>query len=266
MKMPSGPESPADDEVARRLRAMTRRGFAWGGASALAALAAWRWVATRPNDQGVPWPLRRVLEFDERVHRAVFGPFKPAPAFPASASRTPRVNGRIGIDLGLNVDAWRLKVAGPGGSKSYTLAEVKALPRVEMTTELKCIEGWSVVVTWAGARLTDLASASGLATRSGRPIDLRDSPGDVMPFASAATPNAAYYVGLEADGAFHPQTLLCYEMNGRPLEPLHGAPLRLAVPIKYGIKSLKQVGSIAFTEARPIDYWAERGYDWFAGH
>ena len=55
-------------------------------------------------------------------------------------------------------------------------------------------------------------------------------------------------------------------MNGKPLEPFHGAPLRLAVPIKYGIKSLKQVGSIAFTEARPADYWAERGIRLALGH
>jgi DMSO/TMAO reductase YedYZ molybdopterin-dependent catalytic subunit len=41
----------------------------------------------------------------------------------------------------------------------------------------------------------------------------------------------------------HPQTLLCYEMDGRPLTTDHGAPLRLVIPVKYGIKSLKQVGT-----------------------
>ena len=66
--------------------------------------------------------------------------------------------------------------------------------------------------------------------------------------------------------ALHPQTLLCYEMNGRPLTPAHGAPLRLVIPIKYGIKNLKQIGTIQFTDERPADYWAERGYDWYAGH
>ena len=64
----------------------------------------------------------------------------------------------------------------------------------------------------------------------------------------------------------HPQTLLCYEMEGRPLTPDHGAPLRLLIPVKYGIKSLKQIGTIRFTDRRPADYWAERGYDWYAGH
>jgi DMSO/TMAO reductase YedYZ molybdopterin-dependent catalytic subunit len=55
-------------------------------------------------------------------------------------------------------------------------------------------------------------------------------------------------------------------MNGQSLTPEHGAPLRLVIPVKYGIKNLKQVGTIRFTDERPPDYWAERGYDWYAGH
>ena len=51
-----------------------------------------------------------------------------------------------------------------------------------------------------------------------------------------------------------------------PLTPEHGAPLRLAIPLKYGIKNIKRIGTIRFTDARPADYWAERGYDWYAGH
>jgi DMSO/TMAO reductase YedYZ molybdopterin-dependent catalytic subunit len=131
-----------------------------------------------------------------------------------------------------------------------------------MTTELRCIEGWSTVVYWAGARLVDLAAMTGLAIRSGR----RDGPGELLKYVSLETPDAAYYVGLDMASAFHPQTLLCYEMNDQPLTPEHGAPLRLVIPVKYGIKNLKQIGTIRFTDVRPTDYWAERGYDWYAGH
>ena len=46
----------------------------------------------------------------------------------------------------------------------------------------------------------------------------------------------------------------------------HGAPLRLAIPVKYGIKSLKQIGTIRFTDVRTADFWAELGFDWYAGH
>jgi DMSO/TMAO reductase YedYZ molybdopterin-dependent catalytic subunit len=55
-------------------------------------------------------------------------------------------------------------------------------------------------------------------------------------------------------------------MNGKPLTAEHGAPLRLAIPVKYGIKNIKNIGKIKFTDERPRDYWAERGYDWYAGH
>jgi DMSO/TMAO reductase YedYZ molybdopterin-dependent catalytic subunit len=80
------------------------------------------------------------------------------------------------------------------------------------------------------------------------------------------TPDGGYYVGLDMASALHPQTLLCYEMNGLPLSLDHGAPLRLVTTVKYGIKSIKRIGTIAFTDARPRDFWAERGYDWYAGH
>jgi DMSO/TMAO reductase YedYZ molybdopterin-dependent catalytic subunit len=65
--------------------------------------------------------------------------------------------------------------------------------------------------------------------------------------------------------AMHPQTLLCYQMNGKPLEPRHGAPLRLIIPVKYGVKNLKRIGKLYFSNDRPRDYWFERGYDYYCG-
>ena len=56
------------------------------------------------------------------------------------------------------------------------------------------------------------------------------------------------------------------DANGQPLTLGHGAPLRLVCPLKYGVKSIKRIGAIQFTDQRPADYWAERGYDWFLGH
>jgi DMSO/TMAO reductase YedYZ molybdopterin-dependent catalytic subunit len=53
--------------------------------------------------------------------------------------------------------------------------------------------------------------------------------------------------------------------NEEPLMPEHGAPLRLAIPGKYGIKSIKRIGLIRYTDTRPYDYWYEQRYDWFAG-
>ncbi len=151
--------------------------------------------------------------------------------------------------------------------RELRLAELRALPRTEMTTEFKCVEGWSTIVNWAGVRLSDFLAAYPLATTSGQPLaDLRQLPANVAPYVALTTPDDQYYVGLEIAAALHPQTLLCYEMNGQPLTLEHGAPLRLVTPLKYGIKQIKRIGTLAFVAARPPDYWAARGYDWHAGH
>jgi DMSO/TMAO reductase YedYZ molybdopterin-dependent catalytic subunit len=266
MNTPAVEPPPAEGEgLEPRLRRLSRRGFARGGAAALAGLVGWKWPVTRSEEDGLPWPFRRILRLNEGLARAAFRTSRAAPVFPRGTARQPRVNGRIGLDPTIDASSWRLRVIGPpgeGGARLLPVDEIKALPRVEMTTELKCIEGWSTVVNWAGTRLADLAALTGLATRSGP----RDDPDDLLRYAALETPDAAYYVGLEMASALHPQTLLCYEMNGRPLTPEHGAPLRLVIPVKYGIKSIKQVGTVRFTDLRPPDYWAERGYDWYAGH
>jgi DMSO/TMAO reductase YedYZ molybdopterin-dependent catalytic subunit len=79
------------------------------------------------------------------------------------------------------------------------------------------------------------------------------------------TPGEGYYVGLDMPSALHPQTLLAWEMNGEPLTGEHGAPLRLSIPVKYGIKNIKRIGAIGYREKEPADYWCERGYDFYAG-
>ena len=187
---------------------------------------------------------------------------------PAAAAAHPASTAASASTDALDPAAWRLRVQGYGAGKAqeFTLADIQALPRVEMTTELKCIEGWSMVVHWAGARLSDFLARYPLATRAASPPTRSTRPPTWRPTWACVTPDEKYYVGLDMDSALHPQTLLCYEMNGQPLTAAHGAPLRLVTPLKYGIKHLKRIGTIAFADTRPKDYWAELGYDWDAGH
>ncbi|MGI8812703.1 MAG: molybdopterin-dependent oxidoreductase [Pyrinomonadaceae bacterium] len=146
-----------------------------------------------------------------------------------------------------------------------SLDDIKRLPRVEMTTELKCIEGWSVVVNWAGTRFSDFLALYLPSTMHGSQADI-SRPHEFVPYVSMVTPDGGYYVGMDMPSIMHPQTLLCYEMNGAPLTMEHGAPLRLVTTTKYGIKQIKRIGRIVFTDVRPADFWAERGYDWYSGH
>ncbi len=184
--------------------------------------------------------------FNESVTRKLLGARRMTPTFPKERAKDPKENGNVGLDE--DVVDWSLKIQAFGHpSRSMSLDEVKALPRVEMTTELMCVEGWSEVVSWAGTPLRHIA------------------PNDAPEYVSLTTPDKLYYVGLDLESALHPQTLLAWEMNGAPLTPEHGAPLRLVIPVKYGIKNIKRIGAINFTTTRPPDYWAERGYDWYSG-
>jgi DMSO/TMAO reductase YedYZ molybdopterin-dependent catalytic subunit len=123
-----------------------------------------------------------------------------------------------------------------------------------------------MIVTWTGARLSDFMAAYPPAARDGSRADVRRDAGSLPRFVSLETPGRGYYVGLDLASALHPQTLLAWAINGAPLPWEHGAPLRLAIPIKYGVKSLKRIGTLRYTDVRPADYWAERGYDWDLGH
>ncbi|MDO7875917.1 molybdopterin-dependent oxidoreductase [Hymenobacter sp. ASUV-10] len=249
------PQRPAASDAATEAEAVrrSRRAFIGWGLAGLAGLGGWGWLVSRPQEGGIPGPLRRVLEFNENVSGAYFKETRLAPEFARSRATTPRVNGKYGLEDELDPAAWRLRVQSiDGQAREFTLADVQALPKIEMVTELKCIEGWSVIVHWAGARMADFLSHYQLPA--------------AVPYLLLQTPNEKYYVGLDLKSALHPQTLLCYEMNGRRLTPAHGAPLRLVTPLKYGIKHLKRLGSIAFTTERPKDFWAERGYDWDSGH
>jgi hypothetical protein len=146
-----------------------------------------------------------------------------------------------------------------------TMADVRKLPHIEMVTEFKCIEGWSEIVYWGGVRLRDFLVAFPPHTGNTDHSQPAEFISYLPEYIAFETLDGQYYVGIERQVALHPQTLLAYEMNGQPLTPDHGAPLRLVTPLKYGIKQIKQIGRITYRNTRPRDYWHEQGYDYYAG-
>lgn len=256
-----------DEEVERHIQQMSRRSFLSGAVAVGAVVGGWNWLSSRRNDDGVPWPFRRVLESNGQLAQDLFSSTRLAPTFAKSQISDERVNGDVGLGDDFDVATWSLNVAGLASGQDLALSmnDIRQLPRVEMTTEMKCIEGWSVVVHWAGARFADFARKFPPATQNGDAPNFQ-KPENILPYVSLATPDGAYYVGMDLPSALHPQTLLCYEMNGKALTAEHGAPLRLVTPVKYGIKHIKRIGNIAYSKSRPADYWAEQGYDWYAGH
>ena len=264
----SKPDEPLDEAFRRELRSRTRRGFAGAAVGVAAGTAAWAWFLNSAPQGFINKAMRRGLELHERIGRATFRDSSRAPLYAPSRARMPIVNGTKGLFSPIEVDDWRMVAFGAGGNAAprvFSLAEILSLPRFEVTTELRCVEGWTTIVHWSGVRLRDFAASTGLASRSGRPGDPFSRRGDTFRHVGLATPDGGYHVGLDVESALHPQTLLCDRMGGLPLQQEHGAPLRLVIPVKYGYKSIKRIGAIEFTDHRPRDTWAEIGYDWYAG-
>lgn len=252
-----------NDEVRARMRAQTRRSFLTAGGAAAVGLAGFGWLTSRRADDNIPWPMRRVLGVNEGLWRDYYSSSRLAPDFTGKAPLEDRVNSDIGMEEDLDAGAWRLQVFGLEEYEDpleLNIDDIRKLPRTQMTTEFKCVEGWSAIMQWAGVRFSDFMAAY----RPAKPQNDRVA-GDLPPYVALNTPDNVYYVGLEMEAMLHPQTLLAYEMNGAPLTPEHGAPLRLVTPLKYGLKNIKRIGTIRYETSRPADYWAERGYDWYIG-
>lgn len=287
-KKPEIPQAPyidealSDEEAERRIRRMSRRSFLSGAIVVAATGSGWWWLKelTPANEGDVAWPFRRALETNARLTQAYFRESRPVPTFPRAQAREPRPNATVVPDPdNFDPDTWKLALVGLQDMSAATTTDedetlavrltldvIKAFPKVDMTVQLKCIEGWADVVNWGGTRFRDFLLKYPPPTKSGKPVDLEHGLDDLPQYVGFVTPSGEYYVGIDMASAVHPQTLLCYEMNGEALPLNHGAPLRLAIPVKYGIKNLQRIGTITYTDKRPADYWAERGYDYYAGH
>jgi len=147
---------------------------------------------------------------------------------------------------------------------SLTLADLRALPSRTQITRHDCVEGWSAIAKWKGARLAALLES------------VRLKPDARFAVFHCADPMAEdgtdlYYESIDLEDAFHPQTILAYEMNGAALPIANGAPIRLRVERQLGYKHAKYVmrielvQSFAHIAGGKGGYWEDQGYQWFAG-
>jgi DMSO/TMAO reductase YedYZ molybdopterin-dependent catalytic subunit len=200
--------------------------------------------------------LRRALNKNELILRNVFSNKHLVKTYPKSmAAKNVRVNSDIGMK-GNNFDAtsWMLAVNKNDGTQlKVSLKDIMALPKTEIIFDFKCVEGWDQISYWGGVKFSDFITHYNLQQEA------------AMQYVGMATPDDEYYVGMDMESVMHPQTLLAYEVNAKLLPMEHGQPLRLIVPVKYGIKNLKRIGSISFSNQRLPDYWAEQGYDYYSG-
>lgn len=198
--------------------------------------------------------LRSVQSFNDWVQAKVFDREKLAAEYP-DEELTPeggfRVNGYDTDRPDIDLEHWTLTVEGlvakPG---TYTLRALQAYTKKVMNTRHCCVEGWSMVPKWGGTPTREF---------------LRDIGADPNAKYASVECGDDYYTSYDMPSLLHPQTLLCYEAYGKPLELEHGAPVRIVMPVKLGYKSAKWVSKIVVTNDKPGGYWEDQGYDWFAG-
>jgi DMSO/TMAO reductase YedYZ molybdopterin-dependent catalytic subunit len=162
---------------------------------------------------------------------------------------------------------WRLTVNGLVERElSLSLDDLKAMPARTQITQHNCDEGWTAIGQWTGVSLAEVLRAAGLKP-SARYIVFHCL--DEM--VRTADGSGFYYESIDLFDAFHPQTILAYEMNGNTLPVRHGAPLRLRVERQVGYKHAKFVTRVE--AVKRLDgigggkggFWEDRGYQWYAG-
>jgi DMSO/TMAO reductase YedYZ molybdopterin-dependent catalytic subunit len=130
--------------------------------------------------------------------------------------------------------SWELAIEGRAGTLLHLkVADLERLPRVIQSSRLKCVQCWSGRVVWEGFRAGELLKLA-------RP----------KPEASWVRIDCAdrYYDFTRMEDLLHPRTLFALGMNGEPLSPEHGAPLRLVIPHKYGYRSCKLITRLTLVD------------------
>lgn len=158
---------------------------------------------------------------------------------------------------------WRLEVGGLVRRPSaFSLEALRAMPARTQITRHDCVEGWSAIGKWKGAPLRELLD---------RVEPMPEARYVVFHCADTDDEAVPYYESIDFDDAYHPQTILAYDMNDAPLPIPHGAPIRLRVERQLGYKQAKYIMRIQLVESFADvaggngGYWEDQGYEWYAG-
>ena len=264
---------PVIEEDPLGLRHRTRRDVLLFGIGAFSALAGGGFLMPQQtlsrmgmrrnmDSPAKEWFLNKALRIDDDVAEALYSVNRMVPTYTKSQI-TPLKNNYNGATPDpVYISRWTLTLDGLASGLSVSLDIRNLMTRFsvhEQITRLVCVEGWSAIAWWAGLRFDDLLRAyppmsQAKWARVESSVNL-DASGNPDP----------YFMSLDLATARHPQTLLATHLNGQPLTVDHGAPLRLLVPVKLGLKNVKAITRITYVAEEPRDYWAERGYSRYDG-
>ena len=195
-----------------------------------------------------------------------YAPGDISPDFKANGTTSPDSDAYQALAAN-NFADWKLEIGGlVERPLQLSLADLRHAPSRSQITRHDCVEGWSGIAGWKGARLGPLLQRAGLKPQA-RFIAFFCA--DTLELTLDGTGD--YYETIAIGDAFHPQTILAYEMNGAPLPIAHGAPIRLRLERQLGYKMAKYVmrieaiDSFAKLGRGSGGYWEDRGYQWYAG-
>ena len=238
-------------------------GLALSGCDKLSQSAGF--VNTLGAAEGLTMGAQRLLLSAKPLARE-FSPKDISPVFKPNGSTMPS-DDDYQAALSNGFSDWKLQVDGlVNRPLGISMAQLKAMPSRTQITRHDCVEGWSAIAGWTGVQLGRVLHAAGLKPNA-RYVVFHCAD-DLEPSLDGS---GRYYESLDLVDAFHPQTILAYDLNGAPLEVGHGAPLRLRVERQLGYKQAKYVMSIEAVDR--LDniqggkggFWEDRGYEWYAG-
>jgi DMSO/TMAO reductase YedYZ molybdopterin-dependent catalytic subunit len=228
-------------------RAFLQRSLTLGGLSLLTG-------CTLVDEDSIDTALTRISRLNDKVQGWLFDPNRLAPTYPDSMITRPfPFNAFYSEDEAPVIDetAYRLEVTGlVADRKTWTLAELRAMPQTDQVTRHICVEGWSAIGKWGGVNFASFLRRVGA-----------DLSAKYIGFKCADD----YYTSIDMPTALHPQTLLTLTYDSQPLPAKYGFPMKLRMPTKLGYKNPKHIQAIFVTNTYPGGYWEDQGYNWFGG-
>jgi len=217
--------------------------------------------------------LRSAESLSEGVHRMLgrramaqeFPPAEAAAVFRANGTTMPAGDSYAEMVAGRFAN-WRLTVEGlVDKPQEFSLAQLRDMPARTQVTRHDCVEGWSCIGQWKGVRLSQL-----LALAQPKP-EAKFVVFHCLDQMDESDEDSMYYESVDMDDALHEQTILAYELNGKPLPVANGAPLRARIERQLGYKQPKYLHRIELvSEYASIaggrgGYWEDQGYNWYGG-
>jgi DMSO/TMAO reductase YedYZ molybdopterin-dependent catalytic subunit len=258
--------------VARRIsrRRFLAAGATVGGAAALALYAKRRGVSSSGALDGaetLTMTTQRFLSSPSSM-APEFTAADISPQFRANGSTNPQEPQYVALAANNFVD-WRLKLGGLIEQPAeVSLADLRAMPSRTQITRHNCVEGWSCIGKWKGVQLAHVLDMVKLKQEARYIVFIcADHVPGTVSFAGV------YYESLDLEDAYHPQTILAYELNDQPLPIAHGAPIRVRVERQLGYKSAKYIMYIwavdrinALKPSGRGGFWEDYSrYEWYAG-